>query len=156
MNRPNTFKYFRCSLEWEKSYSIRLLASNETTGIWFRPDGARYYSYDEGFSTQYRLSAQKVSELTEMSLREALNLYASDKHKQILKWLDIKLNTDIIVSDATKIAIIQYLQKERAFNQDSAIQIKDEKDLDTYCFLAENKIIDIYGVDRFYFSKNRA
>jgi len=90
----------------------------------------------------------------EISLNKALSLITDkSKIKDILKFLNIKEENKIEISEEIKNKVINYLTESRAFNQDSALKV-DDKELDIYDALAEKGIINyVEREDRFYFSE---
>src|SRR5579864_228693 len=116
-------------------------ASTKNWGHLFYSDGASH----SGAVSGWCISALKG--YPEIPQKEAFNMLKSkDAKRKVAKILGIELYLDIPITDQQKEAIINKLQKSRAFNEDSAMEMKEIEICEQ---LAENKVIQSYE-NRFY------
>jgi hypothetical protein len=149
------WKFYCNGKKAQWSADCAFIAANKRGGHLFYKNGVlRNNLLNQYYSLDVRYSNVIAGHDKEISLNKALSLITDkSKIKDILKFLNIKEENKIEISEEIKNKVINYLTESRAFNQDSALKV-DDKELDVYDALAEKGIINyVEREDRFYFSE---
>lgn len=124
-----------------------LLVCNETGGMYFTSDAI---GYSNGWESTFHCNSFNKTDIAEIDFSEAMKLINPSERKKLLNRLGLPL-PDLKISEEDIKRIIDNLKNSRAFNEDSALEVEDMKELDFYFNLAQRNVISEYQ-GRFYIS----